>query len=192
VGVSASVQAGPQHLLLLGLDRLQLIEEKLEAVEFTADLRLQPRRQKAAVPGAQRFQPGSPVAAERLVIAHPLGEQQTFDPVDVPDPLRGQRLAFPRRPAAVLLFHRRRPHHRAYPRLPAQPRQKHAQERFSIQPVRLCTPPPARCRNRRGIHNVAFDPRRLQRTVNPEAVKPGLMDHDNPMDVSGARPRLAS
>src|SRR3954465_3362281 len=47
------------------------------------------------VTGPQVFQPLTPTLAQRLVAEDPLGEEQPFDPVDVPHPPADQRPALP-------------------------------------------------------------------------------------------------
>jgi hypothetical protein len=69
----------------LGLHRLELLEQQLETVQLAGDLRLQVRRQLAAVARAQRRKPRPSVPAQRLILADPLREQQPLDPVALAD-----------------------------------------------------------------------------------------------------------
>src|SRR6266496_6481752 len=59
---------------------------------------------KPAVACPQVLQPLAPPLAQRLVAEHPLGEEQPFDPVDVPHPLAHQRPALAADAPAVLLL----------------------------------------------------------------------------------------
>jgi hypothetical protein len=62
-------------------------------IRFTADLALEMARQGAAIPRAEFVEPLSTIATEGLVPRYALGEQQSFDPVDVQDALISQHLA---------------------------------------------------------------------------------------------------
>jgi heme oxygenase len=62
---------GKQHVPL-GLHRLDLLEQQLQPIEFTANLRLQVIRQQATIAGLKRIQPLPSVAAQRLVARYPL------------------------------------------------------------------------------------------------------------------------
>ena len=66
--------AGSSMAISFGFDRLQLRQDELEPVELAADLRLQMRRQRAAIAGCELLQPLAPVTAQRLIVANPLGE----------------------------------------------------------------------------------------------------------------------
>ena len=69
------------------LDGLQLLEQEFEPIQLADDLRLQTQRQGSTVACAQLLQPLTPMLAQRLVAEHSLGEEQPFDPVDVPHSL---------------------------------------------------------------------------------------------------------
>ena len=114
--------------------------------------------QGPAVAGLQRIQPLPPIATYRLVAGYALGEQQSFDPVDVLDPLHDQHLALTAKPASVFIFRRWQPHHRANARFPALVGEQRANQSLAVDPVGLRPPPPARCCNRGRINNMAFDP----------------------------------
>src|SRR5713101_1519127 len=86
-------------------------------IQLADDLRLQVHRQRLAVAYPQVLQPLTPTLAQRLVAEHPLGEEQPFDPVDVPHPLAHQRPALAADTPAVLLLRCRRPGHRTHPLL---------------------------------------------------------------------------
>jgi hypothetical protein len=80
---------------------------------------------------------------KRFVVEDALGEQKTFDAVDVLDPLGRQRLAFTTNPASVLLLGSRRSDCRAHPRFPAFFRRKSANHSFAVYRVRLGSQPEA-------------------------------------------------
>ena len=58
-----------------------------KSIELTADLTLEMRRQGTAIARLQLAEPLASIATQRLVAGDTLGEQQSFDPVDVLDPL---------------------------------------------------------------------------------------------------------
>jgi hypothetical protein len=103
--------------------------------------------------------------ALRGLPGHALGEQQSFDPVDVQDPFVGQHLALAAKSAAVFFLRCRRFDHRAHPRFAALVRQQRAKQRLAVDPVGFRSPAPTRCCNRGRIDDVAFDPFILQHTV---------------------------
>ena len=81
------------------------------------------RRQGTAIARLQLAEPLASIATQRLVAGDTLGEQQSFDPVDVLDPLDCQRLALTAKTAAVFVLRRRRPDHGADTRFAAFVRQ---------------------------------------------------------------------
>src|ERR1700719_2701120 len=71
------------------------------------------RRQRTSAARLQLVEPLAPIPPQRLVIGYSLAEQQSLDPIDVLDPLVGQRLALTAKSAAVFFLWRRRPDHGA-------------------------------------------------------------------------------
>ena len=67
----------------LSLDSLDLLKQKLKAIEFAANLSFEMHRQRTAIARLQFVKSLAPVAAKRLVIGYALVEQQSFDPVNV-------------------------------------------------------------------------------------------------------------
>lgn len=61
---------GSEHSVTLGLDRLDLLEQQFEPIEFAADLRLQVCRQRTAVAGLTLLQSLAAIAAQRLVVGY--------------------------------------------------------------------------------------------------------------------------
>ena len=180
-----------QQRILLGLHSLDLLEQKFEPIELTADLRLQMRRQLSSVPGAQGLKPRPPIAPQRRVFGDALGEQKALDPVHMRDPLGDQCLALATKPAAVLFLGRGRNHHRADPWLAALVGQKSPQQRLAIEPVRLGAPSPSRRRDRGGIDHVALNAFLLQNAVQPEPIQPRLLDRDDQIGLARLGRRLA-
>jgi len=82
------------------------------------------------------------IAAKRLVAGYTLAEQQSFDAIDVLDPLGDQDLALATKSAAVLFLGCWRFDHRAHPRLAALIRQQRAKQRLAVDPVSLRPPAP--------------------------------------------------
>src|SRR6202050_1636924 len=127
-------------------------EQKSEPVQLASDLRLHVRAQRTPVARASRLQRSASIPAQRLVIADPLRKQQAFDPIDMPYPLGGQRLALATNPAAILVLRRGNPHHRTHPRLAPLERQQRAQQPFAIDLVGLGASTTPRNRDRGRVH----------------------------------------
>ena len=126
----------------LGLHRLDLLKQQFEPIEFTADLSLEMLWQGTAIARPQLVEPLPTIAAQRLVPGHALGEQQSFDAIDVLDPLGDQHFALAAETAAVFFLGRRRFDHRAHPRFAALIRQQRAKQRLAVDPVSLRPPAP--------------------------------------------------
>src|SRR5580693_889723 len=173
-----------QHRVAFGLDRRDLAEQQFEPIQLASDLRLHVRAQRTPVAGASRLQRSASIPAQRLVIADPLRKQQAFDPIDMPYPLGGQRLALATNPAAVLVLRRGNPHHRAHPRLAALERQQRAQQPLAIDLVGLGAATTPRNRDRGRVHHVALDSFLHQRPVDPEPVEPGFLNDDDRIGFS--------
>ena len=86
-GIPSVSVAGVEEGVPLSLDGLDLPKQQLELIELTADLTLEMRRQGTAIARLQLAEPLASIATQRLVAGDTLGEQQSFDPVDVLDPL---------------------------------------------------------------------------------------------------------
>src|SRR6476661_4132706 len=123
-----------------GLDLGQVPQHELKAVELPADLRREPARQRAAVPGHEPGQTFAAIRPERLVVVDPLRRAQALDPVAEPQALLEQRPALAAEAALVLVLRRGRTHHGADLPLAAQPGHQGPQQRLRIQPIGLCAP----------------------------------------------------
>ena len=66
----------------LHLRRLDLLKQQFEPIELTADLSLKVLWQGTAIACPQLIEPSPPIATQRLVPRHALGEQQSFDRID--------------------------------------------------------------------------------------------------------------
>jgi hypothetical protein len=62
--------------------------------------------QGTAITRPQLVEPSPTIASQRLVAGYALAEQQSLDPVDMPNPLGDQHLALAAETAAVLFFGR--------------------------------------------------------------------------------------
>ena len=91
-----------------GLDLGQVPQHELEAVELPADLRREPARQRAAVPGHEPGQTFAAIRPERLVVVDPLRRAQALDPVAEPQALLEQRPSLAAEAALVLVLRRGR------------------------------------------------------------------------------------
>src|SRR4029077_16298356 len=78
-------------------------------IEFASNLSLEMQRQRTSAARLQLVEPLAPIPPQRLVIGYSLAEQQSLDPIDVLDPLVGQRLALTAKSAAVFFLWCRRP-----------------------------------------------------------------------------------
>jgi len=168
-----------EQRVALGFDRLDLVEQQLQPVEFTCDGGLEIVQQQAPVACAQFVEPFAAVAPERLVVGDPLREQQSLDAIDVLDALGDQRLAFATEAAPVLLLRGGRDGHGADARLAALERQQRPQQSLAVEPVGLGAAAAAGGGDRRRVDDVAFDALALQQAVQPEAVEAGLLDRDD-------------
>ena len=174
----------------IGLDCLDLVDEKFEQIQFAADLRPEVLRQLAPVAGPQFVEPCAAIPPQRLVAGNPLREQQALDAVDVFGALADQRLALAADPASVLLLGCRHPHHRANPRLATLVGQKRAHQRLAVNLIGLGAASAPRGGNRGGIDDPTLDVFGDQRTVNPETIQASLLDGDNPKVLARPRTRL--
>jgi hypothetical protein len=100
-------------------------------------------------------------------------------PVDVLDPLDGQRLALAANPAAVFVFRRRHPDHGTDARLAALVSEQRANQGLAVDPVGLGPATPTRGRDRGRIDNAALNPLALQYPMNPEAIQSRLLNDDD-------------
>jgi len=89
-------------------------------------------------------------------------------------------------PAVLRLGSRRFDHH-AHARLPRLDASRALKSVSPSIPSVLARRPPARCRNRSGIDNVAFNSFNLQSPVNPEAVQPRFLHDDDRSHFPGPR-----
>src|ERR1700690_2207372 len=148
------------------------------------------RRQRTSAARLQLVEPLAPIPPQRLVIAYSLAEQQSLDPIDVLDPLVGQRLALTAKSAAVFFIWRRRPDHGADPRFAAFVRQQSAHQGFAVDPVGLGPPPAPRGRNRGRIDEMALNILDLQHAMNPKPIQFRLLNDDGLEGLSSPRKRF--
>ena len=158
-----------------GLDLGQVPQHEFEAVELPADLRREPARQRAAVPGHEPGQTFAAIRPQRLVVVDPLRRAQALDPVAEPQALLEQRPSLAAEAALVLVLRRGRTHHGADLPLAARPGHQGPQQRLRIQPIGLCAPGTAVDLQRARVHDVARDPLGLEHAVQPEPVAAGLV-----------------
>src|SRR6202030_4668290 len=106
--------------------------------------------QETAIARPQLVEPLPSIAAKRLVAGYTLAEQQSFDAIDVLDPLGDQDLALAAKSAAVLFLGCWRFDHRAHPRLAALIRQQRAKQPAAVERRKLLPPALRRGRVRVG------------------------------------------
>jgi hypothetical protein len=170
------------------LQRSDLLEHQLQPVEKTGQPRLGVHRQQVTIRSAQRLQLLASVTAQGAITADPERRQHAVDLVGDRQPFPDQILPLAQGSAAVLLGLARDRHHRAHPRLAAQPGQGRAQQHLHIQRVRLRPPRPAIDGHARGLDHVDLDPTREQPPRQPEPITPGLVGHDHPADPLAGPP----
>src|SRR5215813_8980915 len=88
--------------IALRLDRLDHSDDKLQPLQFAQDFRLEPRRQRLTISGAQSFQLLHPIAAQGLVVIDAMDREQSLDPVDVLDTFANQSITLTMQPTVVL------------------------------------------------------------------------------------------
>ncbi len=166
--------------IALGLDGRDICNDGIKTRELTADLLLQPGRQRPPVASHQGVEMIAVLRPQRLEAGDPLARQQALDAVGVLDALFEQRLALAGQAPAILLFRAGRPDHRADPALAARPRHQRAQQRLDIEAIGLAPPLAPVDRDRGRIHNVALKAVGLKQAVQPETIEAGLLDHHHP------------
>src|ERR1700738_632647 len=114
--------------------------------------------QETAIARPQLVEPLPSIAAKRLVAGYTLAEQQSFDAIDVLDPLGDQDLALATKSAGVLFLGCWRFDHRAHPR-PAAP---------ILQPRAKPRSRPDRRRGFRSLHSATHGESRSRPTPLPE------------------------
>ena len=75
----------------LGLHSFDLLEQQFEPIEFSTNLGFEMLGQATAIASLKPIQSRTPVATQRLIPGCALREEQSFDPVDVLNPLTEQR-----------------------------------------------------------------------------------------------------
>ena len=144
------------------------------------------RRQRRAGASPQFLQLLRRLLQARPEVANAVQAQQTLDLVLEPDALAHQLVALATRPPRILLLDAGNAHHRAHPRLPAQPGQQRPQQHVQIDAIGFGSPPLALDGDARRLHHMRLDPSATQLARDPEPVPPRLVSHNY------ARDRLAS
>jgi hypothetical protein len=157
---------------------LDLFENELQSVEFSAEPLLQADRERASIASTKCLQALTPIPPNRRVFRDALREEQPFDAVDVLDPFGDQRPALTANLPAILLLGRGRHYHGADPWLAALVGQQGSDQSLAVDPIRLGPPPTARGGYGSWIHDVALDAGILKHAINPKPVQASLMDHD--------------
>src|ERR1700758_4594540 len=88
--------------IALCLDRLDHSNNKNQPLQFAQDFRLEPRRQRLTISGAQPFQLLHPIAAQGLALIDAMDREQSLDPVAVLDTFVNQPIALTMEPTVVL------------------------------------------------------------------------------------------
>lgn len=96
-----------EHGIPFRLDCLDLIEQHFHSVDLPQNLTLHICGQIPSITGAKSFQPIATITLQRIVAGDALREEQTLDPVAVPDASFHQHLALPDDAAAILLIRAR-------------------------------------------------------------------------------------
>ena len=89
----------------------------------------------------------------------------------------------------VLLVRTRRAHHRTHAWLPTLIGQERSNQSFTVEPVGLDPPRPARDGDRGGINHMAFN-LLLEGAVDPKAIQSRLLNNHDPVEWTAAGLRL--
>src|SRR5215207_8533969 len=186
----------PRRLVLDGLVALRfqvghLLADQVEAIEQTLDLRPSVRRKGLVEGGAQLPQPLAAVAPQRVVLARTEHGQHRLDPVDNGHPRADQLLALAYGAAGILSSLVRHRHHRANPRLAAQPGQEGAQQHVGVDTVGLSPAHAAVHGHAGGLHHMHLDTALLQPARKPETAPAGLVGDDHSVHRPAGRRRTA-
>jgi hypothetical protein len=154
------------------------LQHQFQPLQLTLDFRLQPRRQGPPVAGAQTFELRLAVGPQRLIIINAVERTQTFDAVDVLDPLLDQPLALAMQPLGVLLLDAWNAHHTAGIRFAAQMPAERALHPLDVDPVGLGGLRSTVHQQARGIKDMIVHPMRFQEMVQPEPVVTRLVSRD--------------
>src|SRR5215831_4080610 len=133
------------------------------------------RREGTPLPIALPLQPSQPVPSPRVADRHAQKTQQRLDPVGMGRLFRNQTIAFAAGAPGILLFHAWHPNNPNHPRLAPQMGHQGAQQKLTVDPVRLRPPRPLLHRYARSIEYQATDPGRFQQPVQPKAVVAGFI-----------------
>src|SRR5215471_14150726 len=142
--------------IALRLDPRNHLQHQFQALQFADDL-------------------GLPVGSSGLIIIDALGCAQTFDAVDVLDPLLDQPVTLAMQPPGIFLLDARNPHHAACIRLAAQITAKCPQHPLDVNPIGLGAPRPPVHQQARRIENMITHPMSFEPAVQPEPVIAGLV-----------------
>ena len=119
------------------------------------------------------------VGSQGLIVVDALGRTQTFDAVDVLDPLPDQPVTLAMQSPGVFLLDARHPHHAARIRLTAQITGQRPQHSLDVDPIGLGTPRPPVHQQARRIENMIAHPMSFEQAVQPEPVIAGLVARDH-------------
>jgi hypothetical protein len=125
-----------------------------------------------------------------LVACDALREKESFDPIDVADPLGGKFSALPDQSASVFLLWCYVSHHRADTRLSTLERQQRSHQGLAVDPVGFGSTRTARHRDGGRINDMALDSGLAQRPVDPETVKSSFLNGDDRKTLAEARSGL--
>src|SRR5215467_408667 len=165
--------------IALPFDLRDHLQHQFQAVQFADDLSLQPCRQGASVAGAQTLELRLAVGSQRLIVVDALGRAQTFDAVDVLDPLPDQPVTLAMQPPGIFLLDARNPNHAACIRLAAQITAKCPQHPLDVNPIGLGAPRPPVHQQARRIENMITHPMSFEQAVQPEPVIAGFVARDH-------------
>lgn len=80
-----------------GLDSPEVVEQKLQSIEFTANLSLEILWQRATIASSQFIRQPPTIPTQGLIVGYPLAEQQALDAIDVTNTLIGDVCSSERR-----------------------------------------------------------------------------------------------
>src|SRR5262249_27991612 len=156
--------------IALGLDRLDHSDDKLQPLQFAQDFRLEPRRQRPTISGAQSVQLLHPIATQGLVVIDAMDREQSLDPVDVLDTFVNKPATLAMEPTVVLFRDTWHAHDAPNFRLTPQIRHQRSELSFDIDAVSLGSTRPTINLQTCRVDHVVADAVCFEQAVKPEAI----------------------
>ncbi|KXG84050.1 hypothetical protein ATO67_13615 [Agrobacterium bohemicum] len=155
-------------------------QQQFKTIESSANFGFEVSAQNPTVSSSKLVQTLAAISIYRLVISHTLGEQRSFDAVDVENTFSNQRFPLPPDPADIFLIRCEQFDHRAGARLATFPCHQCADQDFAIDAISFGPTMTARHGYGCSLDNMALYPVYFaEHPPQPEGIKPDLL---NPAD----------